>query len=314
MPSNKTILQKADIVVNDLLTDGGILPEAVAKEFLEIMIKEAVILPLATTPPMRSYKQRIDSMRFGSRILRPGSEATALSEADRSKPDTYKEELDVKLFKAEIRLNEEVLEDNIEGPNFQQKVLRLAAERASLDVDELVANGDTALIATDPFLGQLDGIRKQATSNIVDATSAKTTKTVLKTAKKAMPSEFLKDKARLRFLTSTDSEEDYRDSLADRATALGDQFLTEGRAAMYSGITVVPVGVFPENLGTPSEHTDILLLDPKNINVGFWRKIKFETDKDIVAGELIIVISLRMDVRYAYEPAVVKVINVKVVG
>ena len=311
MPSNRTILQKADLVVNDLLTDGGILPEAVAKMFIEQLIKEAVILPLATVPPMKSRQQRIDSFRFATRILRPGAEATALSEANRTKPDFYKSTLDVKLFKAEIRLNEEVLEDNIEGPNFQTSVIRSAGTAAARDVDEIIANGDTSLIGTDPFLGQLDGIRKQATSNIVDASSATTNKTVLKNAIKGMPVEFLKDRLKMRYLTSIDSESDYRDSLADRATALGDQFLAEGVPAKYNGIPMVGVPVFLDNLGSPAKHTDMLLLDPKNINVGFWRKIRFETDRDISAGELIIVISLRFDVKFAFEPAVVKVTNVK---
>jgi len=311
MPSNRTILQKADLAVSDLLTDGGILPVAVAKRFLKVLIKEAVILPLATVPTMQSRQQRIDSYRFATRILRPGAEATALPVADRSKPDLTKETLDVKLFKAEVRLNDEVLEDNIEGPNFGQSVMDSAAEAASRDVDEVIANGDTALIATDPFLGQLDGIRKQATSNIVDAASATTTKTVLKQAIKGMPVEFLKDRPKMRFLTSIDSESDYRDSLADRATALGDQFLADGMPAKYNGIKMVGVPVFLDNLGTPAKHTEMILCDPKNINVGFWRKIKIETDKDIVAGELIIVISLRFDVRFAFEPAVVKVTNVK---
>ena len=311
MPSNRSILAKADLAVNDLLTDGGYLPEAVAKEFIQVLIKEGVILPLATVPPMKSHKQRIDSFRFASRILRAGAEATALGVADRSKPDLYKETLDVKLFKAEIRLNDEALEDNIEGPNFGQSVVRAAGKASSRDVDEIIANGDTSLIGTDTFLGQLDGIRKQATTNIVDALSATTTKTVLKNAIKGMPVEFLKDRLKMRYLTSIDSESDYRDSLADRATALGDQFLAEGVPAKYNGIPMVGVPVFLDNLGSPAKHTDMLLLDPKNINVGFWRKIRFETDRDIVAGELLIVIRLRFDVKFAFEPAVVKVTNVK---
>ena len=116
----------------------------------------------------------------------------------------------------------------------------------------------------------------------------------------------------MRFVTSFDSETDYRDSLADRATAVGDRFLLEGVPATYSGIPMVGVPVFPENLGGGNDETEMLLLDPKNVNVGFWRRIEWESDKDIVAGELIIVVSLRMDVKFAFEPAVVKVINLKV--
>jgi hypothetical protein len=308
--SNRSILAKADLKINDLLTDGGILPEAAAKRFLQVAVKNAVILPVATVVPMKSREQRIDLFRFQNRILRPGQEATALPEADRSKPNLYKATLSVKLFKGEIRLNKEVLEDNIESDNFQDSIMDAAGKAVARDIDELVSNGDTA--SADPFLAQLDGIRKQATSNIVNAAGAGTTKTILKASVKAMPTEHLRDRRAMRFLTSFDSETDYRDSLADRATAVGDRFLLEGVPATYSGIPMLGVPVFPENLGPTTNYTEMLLLDPKNINVGFWRQIEWETDKDIVAGELIIVVSLRMDVKFAFEPAVVKVQNLKV--
>lgn len=310
MASNRSILEKADIAVQDLISSGGILPEATAREFLEIAVKESVLLQQSTVVPMRSYQQRIDTIRFGGRILRPGTEATALPAAGRSKPDLSKATLSVKLFKGEIRISKEVLEDNIEGEGFQRTILKAAGAGVGRDIDELIANGDTASL--DPFLKQLDGVRKQATSNIVDAASARTTKTVLKNTVKAMPVEFLKDRRVMKFVTSFDSETDYRDSLADRATAVGDRFLLEGIPATYSGIPMVGIPVFPENLGGGNDETEMLFLDPKNINVGFWRKVEWESDKDIVAGELIIVVTLRVDVKFAYEPAVVKVINLKV--
>ena len=55
-----------------------------------------------------------------------------------------------------------------------------------------------------------------------------------------------------------------------------------------------------------------VLFDPKNINVGIWRNIRLETDKDISEGVLIIVATMRFDVKYAEETASVKGINVKV--
>lgn len=310
MASNRSILEKADIAVADLVSSGGILPEATAREFLEIAVKESVLMQQATVVPMRSHQQRIDTIRFGGRILRPGSEATALPAASRSKPDLSKATLSVKLFKGEIRISKEVLEDNIEGEGFQRTILRAAGVGVARDLDELISNGDTASL--DPFLKQLDGVRKQATSNIVDAASGRTTKTVLKNTIKAMPVEFLKDRRQMKFVTSFDSETDYRDSLADRATAVGDRFLLEGIPATYTGIPMVGVPVFPENLGGGNDETEMLFLDPKNINVGFWRRVEWESDKDIVAGELIIVVTLRVDVKFAFEPAVVKVINLKV--
>jgi hypothetical protein len=311
MPSNRSILEKADLAVADLISSGGYLPEAVAKEFLEIAVKESVAMGLMTVKPMKSHDERIDSMRFAGRVLYPGYEATALPVGHRSKPNLYKATLQAKLFKAEIRLNKEVLEDNIEGKNFQKSIVRSVGKAISRDLEDVIFNGDTA--SADVTLAVLDGLRKQATTNVVNASSSKTTKTVLKDTLKALPTEFLKDRRALKYFTSIDSETDYRDSLADRATAVGDRFLLEGVPATYTGIPMLGVPVLPENLGSPAQHTEMLLADPKNAHVGFWRQIEWESDKDIVAGELIIVVSLRMDVKWAFEPAVVKTQNVKVV-
>jgi hypothetical protein len=308
--SNKTLLQKADLALADLIADGGYLQPAQAQRFMRLLINEAVVLKQATVVPMKSPKQLIEKIRFASRILRAGTEATALTLDQRAKPDLGMVELDAKLFKAEVRLSYEVLEDNIERGNFRQTVMELMAERIALDMDEVVWNGDTASL--DPFLAQFNGVRKQITSNLVDALGQRTNKVLFRDALKDMPSEYLRNKRAMRFLTSVDSEIDYRDSLAERATVVGDRFLEQDAPVMYSGVPVMSVPVCPENLSVGLNKTEIVLTDPKNINVGIWRNIKVETDQDISAGVLIIVATLRFDTKLAEEQAAVKIQNVLV--
>ena len=128
---------------------------------------------------------------------------------------------------------------------------------------------------------------------------------------KTMPNQYLRNKKKLAFLTSVNADIDYRDSLADRATSnVGDKFVEEDVPAMYSGVPVVPVPLFPENIGTGTQCTDAVLIDPKNINVGIWRDIMIETDKLVSEGVLIIVATLRFDMKLAEETATVKAINV----
>src|SRR3954469_12790816 len=111
---NRTILEKADLALGDLTAGGGLLQPAQAQKFMRILINEAVILKQATVVPMRSPKQLIEKIRFANRVLRSGSEATALTQAERAVPNLGKVELDAQLFKAEVRLNNEILEDSIE--------------------------------------------------------------------------------------------------------------------------------------------------------------------------------------------------------
>lgn len=307
---NRTVLEKADLALADLTTGGGLLQPAQAQKFIRILIDESVILKQGTVVPMKSPKQLIEKIRFGGRILRAGSEATALPAGDRTKPDLSQVELDAQLFKAEVRLNNEVLEDSIERGQLRQTIMQMMAEAISRDIDEVIVRGDTA--SGDAFLAKLDGILKQATSNIVDAQTQTTNKGVFRDMLKSMPSPFLRNKREMRFFTSVDSEIDYRDSLAERATVVGDKFLEQDAPVAYSGVPVVDVPMFPENLGAGANTTNVLLTDPKNVNVGIWRQIRVETDKLVSEGVLIIVATLRFDVKFAEETAVVKAINVKV--
>ena len=312
MLDNRTILEKADLALADLTTSGGMLQPAQAQKFLRILIKESVLLKQATVVPMRSPKQLIEKIRFSGRILRAGSEAVALSPADRAKPDLGLVELDAQLFKAEVRLNNEVLEDSIERAELRQTIMQLMAEAIARDMDDVIVSGDKASV--DPFYAKLDGVLKQASPHIVDAGGASTNKTLFRDLLKSMPPEFRRNKKELRFYTSVDSEVDYRDSLAERATVVGNQFLQQDAPVMYGGVPLMSVPMFPENLGTLANSTCILLTDPKNIQIGIWRNIRVETFKDVPGGVLIIVATLRFDVKFAEPLATSKAINVAVAG
>lgn len=309
--NNRQILEKADMVVNDLLTGGGYLQPQQARKFLRLMIDASVLLPQVTVVGMQRPKMLIDKIRFASRILRPGMEGQALPVGQRAKPDLSQVEIDTVLIKGEVRISSETLDDNIEQAGFKDTLLALIAERASLDVEDLIINGD--LTSADPYLALLDGLRVQATSNVLTvAPKAAISKSHLKGMKKLMPNEFLRNARMLRYFTSVDAVTDYRDSLADRATAVGDKFLEGSAPVLYQSIPMLDVPKFPENLGIGTDETEILLMDPKNAHVGFWRRITIETDKDISAGQLIIVITLRMGVKYAEETAVVKATGIEV--
>ena len=307
--SNRTILEKADLALADLTAGGGILKPAQAQKFMRLLIKESVLMKMATVIPMASPKQQISKIKFGSRILRPGQEGTALGLADRTKPDLTQAELDAKLFKAEVRMSDEVLEDSIERGELRQTIMEMMADAISRDMEDVAINGDTA--SPDAFLATLDGLLKQASTNIVDAAGTPLSKDLLRDLLKTLPSEYLRDKKALRFLTSVDADLGYRNTLADRATVAGDRFLEDDTPVLYSGVPVQPVPLWPEALGVGSDQTAVVLCNPKNIHVGIWRQIRLESDRDISEGTLKIVATLRFDVKYAEEPGVAKAINVQ---
>lgn len=310
LTENRTLLAKADLALSDLTASGGLLQPAQAQKFIRVLIDQSVLLPMATVVPMKAQIQLVEKIRFAGRVLHAGSEATALPVAARAKPTLGKVQLTAQLFKGEIRLDNEVLEDNIERGQLRNTIMQMMAEAISRDLDEVIIKGDTA--STDPFLAKIDGVLKQATSNVVDAQLQTTNKSIFRDMLKTMPTPFLRNKKALKFFTSTDSEIDYRDSISDRTGILADKVLTEDEHVGYSGVEVIPVPLFPENLGVGSNCTNMLLVDPKNINVGIWREIRIETDKLVSEGVLIVVATLRMDTKFAEETACVKATNVKV--
>ncbi|HEU4412790.1 MAG TPA: phage major capsid protein [Polyangiaceae bacterium] len=307
--SNRDLLEKADLVIADLTAGGGYLVPEQAKTFMRLLIKQSVLMQMATVTPMAAPKKQVPKIKFGSRILRSGAEAVPLAPEARSKPDLSFVELDAKLFKAEVHLTDEVLEDNVERGELRQTILDMMAEAIARDMEEVLIQGSTA--STDPFLQQMNGLLVQAQSHLVDAAGAPLTKDLLRDMLRSMPSEYLRDRRQMAYLVSVDSELGYRNLLAERATVAGDKFLETDAPVLYSGVPVRPVPLLPENLGTGNQ-TNALLCNPKNVYVGIWRQIRLETWRDISAGVLRVVATLRFDAKYADENGVVKAINVAV--
>lgn len=308
MQENRDLIKKADFLLANL-APGGLLEPAQADQFIQLAIDQSVVMPLMTRVNMRSPKELREKIRYGSRALRKGTEATALPLGQRSAPDTGKIELDAQLVKAETHVSFEALEDSIERGNFEQTIRETLAARIALDLEDLGMNGDT--LSADDLLKTLNGFLKQATTNVTLAGGATLQRSVLKDALKTMPSEFRRDKRALRVFTADEAEIDYTESLGDRATPLGDQNVQALEATPFHGIPVMGVPVFPTNLGGGTNETVSLLTDPGNMLFGIWRQIRIDTDRDVSAGIYIIVVTARVDFKFAHEPAVVKTTGIR---
>jgi HK97 family phage major capsid protein len=300
-------IAKADLGTSDL-SSGGLLAPAQVKEFYELIIDESALLPQVTTVTMPSPTYEISKMGFTSRMLRGATEGSPLPIGDRSKPELGKVQITTQEFIGEARMSYGVIEDNIINGTFVDYAMRLAAKRIATDMEDIVINGDTAS-AIDP-LNKMDGVLKQATSLVVNAGGVRLDKSTLKKIVQTLPSRYLKSQKNLAFFTSKNAVIDYADSLSNRNTALGDEKLLRVSQAEYMGYPIIPVPMFPEDLGGGSNMTSLLFLDPKNIHVGMTREVRIETTRDISARELIMVVTVRFGVKYQHEPALVKATNI----
>lgn len=309
MYSNRTLLAKADLALSDLTADGGLLVPEQANKFIDLLIKQSVLLRRIRNVKMNSPKRLLETLRFAGEVLKPGNPAAALPVGDRSKPDLTKVELDAQEYMAEVRLNDSVMEDNIERSALKNTIMQRLAGAVSRDLEKAAWNGDTA--SPTPLLAVQDGFRKLITTNIF-AHGGNTTNTDLFTGMlKTLPNEFLV-RERLMFMTSIRSELDWRDHLLARATQLGDRQLTGSELARFQNIPILPIPIAPENLGGGNDETEVVLTDPENLVIGFHRRMRIETDRDISSRETVIVISMRIAFAVTHQPAAVKTSGVKV--
>lgn len=304
--SNRTLLEKADLALSDL-TSGGQLRPAQADEFIRLAIKQSVFMGGVTVRPMAAFQEDIDKLRFASRVLKPGVEATALPVGSRVKPDLGRVQLSAKLFRAESRMSYEVLEDQIERSAFQNTVMQSLSAAVARDIETVVINGDTA--SANALLASLDGVLKQATSNTVDNLNARLTKNTLRDVTKALDDEFANEPD-LKFWTNRQARLDLKDSYAERATMLGDASLVQGGSVSYDDRPVIAVPEFPPTAETGGSNTQVLFTTGRNVVVGILRNIRVEMDKDISAGVIVIAVSLRFDTRIIETAAAAKAINV----
>lgn len=312
--SNQELARRADLALADLATNGGLMSPEQTEMFIDMVVEQPTILKQVRTVKMGAPTRKISRLGFQNRILTAASQTGGASDAggntryvtsaNRSKPTTSQIELVTKEVIAEVRIPYEALEDNIEGQNFENRVIGLIAERAAIDLEELALAGDTA--SGDPYLALLDGYLKQATVNVVDHLGAQINATMFTNGALAMPQKYLRNLAPLRNFVSTANHIKYRANLAARATGYGDSMLTTSAPIYAAGIAVEAAPM----LSASNNGSRGLLTHPQNFIFGIQRQVQIETDKDIRSREIIIVLTARVDFQVDDVNAVVKYVNI----
>ncbi|GED14868.1 phage major capsid family protein [Aneurinibacillus migulanus] len=307
--TNKEIIQKADMALADLASGGQMTPEQATK-FIEMMQDTPTILHSARVEPMAKAQTEINKIGFNSRILHPApSGRVALADGERSKPTTERIKLDPQKVQAEVFLDDEVIDNNIEGENIFDTIMRLAAERSALDLEELVVQGDKS--SADPYLALIDGVLKQANTHVVDFKSEALSRDVFKQAYKATPQKYIRNPRDWRFYTSHHAALEWMDQVAARQTGLGDRALEGGGATAY-GVNVEGISMMqPYDDGAGKSVSDILFTHPKNIIIGIRRDITVEYERNIREQGWTIVITAKIDAKFEEEDATAKVIKVQ---
>lgn len=299
MSINHQLVDKADNILSDL-TVGGRLLDDQADAFFKQVIDQPTLLKDIRVEGLDSNKARVDKLGLGSRITK---KATELQEPTGTKVDLGTVLLDTQEVIAYIPLSYRWLESNIEKAGAEDTLMAMITERFSLDIGELIWNGDTAAIGlpADDLLLTIDGVVKKTTSNIVDAQNSKFSAEIAMQGLMTMPDRYKRMQNQLRLYTHHNNAYYYQLTTSARQTVGGDSALTQMGGFPLFGVPVSPDSQVDKALG--------LLVNPKNIILGYHRKVTVETDKRPLPRRVDIVITASLDVAIEEETGVVKTIN-----
>lgn len=315
MTTNNATIARADIALAQLASNGGLLDAEQTNTFIDMVLDQPTILKQVRQVRMTAPEMKINKIGLSGRLLRAavqtggaednGTNSRYLPKNQRSAPTTSQIEMATREVIAEVRIPYEVLEDNIEGQALEAHIMRLIAERAALDLEELALFGDTAN-ATDSFLALQNGWLKRFTAHIVDNAGGGANDELITDALLAMPQQYLRFLPQMRAFISQANKIKFQASRIARQTALGDASV-QGNLDLYSqGLKIEEAPMLAaDNVGDKGIFTN-----PKNLIWGVQRKLTVETDKDIRSREYIIVLTMRVAQQIEDANAGVKLINI----
>lgn len=315
MLTNKELAKRADLALSNFATDGGLLSPEQANSFIDLVQEQPTILNTVRMIRMNAPERKIDRLGFDSRIMRAAPQGTSpyaeddgtndryLAAADRSKPVTSQITLATSEAMAEVHIPYEALEDNLERESFEAHVMRLIATRAALDLEEFALWADTG--SGDAYLALQDGYMKRMTSHVVDNLSAGVGPDMFEAGMLALPQKYLRSLSTMRHMVSKANEIKYRSNVAQRGTGYGDSML-QGREPIFAyGVPLQAADLLSQFGGAKGFFTY-----PQNLLFGIQRQIQVETDRDIRARMIIIVLTTRIALQIDDEDATVKYIAI----
>lgn len=311
-------VKRADLALSDLASNGGLLTPEQNETFIDAV--QDVPTLLAANGGVRVIRMSAPSYKanrigFNSRILRAarqvgsaldaGGNDRYVRAADRAKPTTTQIQLDTDEVIAEVRIPYEVLEDNIEGEALQTHLIRLIANRAAYDLEELCVAGDTASV--DAFLALQDGWLKLLNAHVVNNLSAGISPAMFTTGLLALPQKYHRRLPELKHVVSVANTLRYRQNVAARATGYGDSALTQNIDLWAGGVQIISAAQLA-TVGTNGNIGFTTFLE--NLLFGIQRNVRIEYERDIRSREFVIVVTARVAVQVEDSDAGVKYTNI----
>lgn len=258
--TNETLVQKA-IITADTIAAQGRLNAQQSEKFIDYVVDMSGLKNNARVVRVTTDWE-IDKIGIGRRVAMPAIEA--VNPSGRRGVTTSKVTITPKTIIVPVEIGDGFRQENIEGESIDDTVIRLFARQLANDMEELFLNGDvlgpavlegdikdggsTTQYIKDSYLALFNGwLRLARGANVYSAAGVGIGPSVFSGMKKLMPDKFLRNMDDLRYITSTDLEQNYREKVSTRATAAGDNALHSRNALTPFGIPLTPFPLFPFN-------------------------------------------------------------------
>ncbi|HUU57439.1 MAG TPA: phage major capsid protein [bacterium] len=308
MKDNRELIEAVKFAVSDLASGGLLNPEQ-HEEFIRAAIEQTVILKEARYETMDREVEEFYKIGFSSRVLQKPSGTYATTETGVDPATGMVKLTAVKAIMA-VDIGFDVFKKNIERDKIKDTIITAMAEKAGVDLEELILMGDST--SGTEFYTLNDGLFKLATSHEYDHESADfAPHTVFRGLLDLLPKKYFRNKNEWRFYVHEDIELLYREWLSERQTVGGDAYLLKDIPATYLGIPVVGVPMIIETGSGTTATSSALLVHPKNILYGVFQEIVIKAEEKWREQYIPVTGTLWTDVEFEEEDAVVEGTNIK---
>jgi len=291
--TNQELLEKA-IVTTDAIAAQGKLNPAQADKFIDYVFDLTGLSGKVRTVKFRNEQYDIDKINIGKRAAVPKQEAK--DPGVRRGITTSKVSLNPKEIMLPVEISDTFLDINLEGASVEDHIMKMFAKQFANDLEELYIDGDilgpaqisddiyddgdTTSIVKDTYLGLTDGWLKIARGgNVVDANGTNIGSALFSKMLNAIPEKYKRNKMDMKFFLSSNSEQNYRLAVSNRATAAGDNALNSTSNLTPFGMELVPVPLLSQ---TPRVTEHVTLTGTTAVQLKF---------KNIVSASDIVVLT-----------------------
>lgn len=257
--TNEELVQKA-VITTDAIVSAGKLNPVQADRFIDYVFDLTGLKNNARTVRFNAEQMHIDKIGVGKRAALPAVEAVA--PAVRRGVTTSRIAITPQEIILPFEIGDTFTEINLEGKSVEEHIIQMMAKQLANDLETLYIEGDTLGRAIteeeymgagsttqymkDAYLAMFNGwLRRADSGNVLDAAGATVGSSLFSRMISAMPIKFRRNRQDLRFITSLDLDQAYRERVSSRVGAVGDAALQGTGNLSPFGIPLAPFNLYP---------------------------------------------------------------------